>query len=224
MGPLGYPETATDKGLKGGALGLLSSIVVGMASTAPAYSLAASLGFVVATTNRNGIVGVKAPAIMLLAFVPMLLIAISYSELNKAEPDCGTTFTWASRAFGPWVGWLGGWGIIAADVIVMANLSQIAGSYTFRLFGADSLATSTFWSTVAGIVWIVIMTYICYRGIEISARIQYALLSVEVIILAIFSVVALTKDPRRNNVLSLRCVAGEQGVVPVAVEVVSDQG
>ena len=192
-GPLGYPETATDKGLKRGALGLVSSIVVGVASTAPAYSLAASLGFVVATTNGNGIVGVKAPAIMLLAFIPMFLIAISYSELNKAEPDCGTTFTWASRAFGPWVGWLGGWGIIAADVIVMANLSQIAGSYSFHLFGLESLAASTFWSTVAGIVWIVIMSYICYRGIELSARIQYALLSVEVVILVIFSVVALTK-------------------------------
>jgi amino acid transporter len=197
--PLGYPETATDKGLKGGALGLLSSIVVGMASTAPAYSLAASLGFVVATTNGDGIIGVKAPAIMLLAFVPMLLIAISYSELNKAEPDCGTTFTWASRAFGPWVGWLGGWGIIAADVIVMANLSQIAGSYSYRLVGADSLADSTFWSTVAGIVWIIIMTYICYRGIEVSARIQYALLTIEVIILVIFSVIALTKVYRGTS-------------------------
>jgi len=198
-GPIGYPETATDKGLKSGALGLLSSIVVGVASTAPAYSLAASLGFVVATTNGNGIVGVKAPAIMLVAFVPMLLIAIAYSELNKAEPDCGTTFTWASRAFGPWVGWLGGWGIIAADVIVMANLSQIAGSYTFQLFGLDSLAASTFWTTVAGIIWILIMTYICYRGIEISARIQVALLSIEVTILVIFSVVALTKVYRGTS-------------------------
>jgi amino acid transporter len=191
--PFGYPEIATDKGLKGGALGLVSSIVVGIASTAPAYSLAASLGFVVAATNGGGIVGVKAPAIMLLAFVPMFLIALAYSELNKAEPDCGTTFTWASRAFGPWVGWLGGWGIIAADVIVMANLAQIAGSYSFRLVGAQSLASSTLWSSVAGIVWILIMTYICYRGIEVSARIQYALLSVEVTILVIFSVIALTK-------------------------------
>ena len=38
--PIGYPEQA-GKGLKGGALGLISSIVVGVASTAPAYSLAA---------------------------------------------------------------------------------------------------------------------------------------------------------------------------------------
>jgi amino acid transporter len=192
--PLGFPEAvASDKGLKGGALGLISSIVVGMASTAPAYSLAASLGFVVATANGDGIVGVKAPAIMLLAFVPMFLIAVAYSELNKAEPDCGTTFTWASRAFGPWVGWLGGWGIIAADVIVMANLAQIAGSYSFRLAGADSLADNVLWSTVAGIIWIVVMTYICYRGIEVSARLQYALLGIEVLVLVVFSIVALVK-------------------------------
>lgn len=140
--PIGFPEATEEKGLKSGALGLVSSIVIGMASTAPAYSLAASLGFVVATTNGDGIVGVKAPSIMLLAFVPMLLIAIAYQQLNKAEPDCGTTFTWATRAFGPKVGWMGGWGIIAADVIVMANLAQIAGAYTFQLFGWDGLLES----------------------------------------------------------------------------------
>ncbi|MFI7587244.1 APC family permease [Spongisporangium articulatum] len=192
-------DEAAGKGLKGGALGLLSSVVVGVASTAPAYSLAASLGFVVATTDGDGIVGVKAPAIMLLAFVPMFLIALAYQELNKAEPDCGTTFTWSARAFGPWVGWMGGWGIIAADVIVMANLAQIAGSYGFKLmgvFGWDSaagLADSSLWTTVAGIVWIVVMTYICYRGIEVSARLQYGLLATEVVVLVIFSVIALGK-------------------------------
>jgi amino acid transporter len=197
--PIGYPEVAADKGLKSGALGLLSSVVIGVASTAPAYSLAASLGFVVATTNGDGIVGVKAPAILLLAFVPMFLIAIAYQELNRAEPDCGTTFTWATRAFGPWVGWMGGWGIIAADVIVMANLSQIAGSYSFLLadklgwHSAADLASSTFWSTVAGVIWIIVMTYICYRGIEVSARLQYGLLATEVVVLVIFSVVALGK-------------------------------
>ncbi len=88
---------------------------------------------------------------------------------------------------------MGGWGIIAADVIVMANLAQIAGSYSFRLVGLDSLADSTFWSTVAGIVWIIVMTYICYRGIEISARIQYALLGIEVFTLVLFAVFALAK-------------------------------
>jgi len=183
----GFGTAPGDKGLKGGALGLVSSVVIGLASTAPAYSLAASLGLIVV------IAGEKSPSIMLIAFVPMYLIAVAYRELNEAEPDCGTTFTWAGRAFGPWMGWLGGWGIIAADVIVMANLAQIAGSYTFQLFGADDLANSPLWSTVAGVIWIAVMTYICYRGIEISARLQYALLGIELVVLAAFAVVALVK-------------------------------
>ncbi len=175
------------KGLKGGALGLISSVVIGLASTAPAYSLAASLGLIVVLS------GEKAPAILLLAFVPMYLIAVAYRELNNAEPDCGTTFTWAGRAFGPWVGWMGGWGIIAADIIVMANLAQIAGQYTFLLFGAEDLAESALWSTVAGVVWIAVMTWICYRGIEVSARLQYALLGTELVVLLAFAVIALFK-------------------------------
>jgi amino acid transporter len=175
------------KGLQGGALGLLSSVVIGMASTAPAYSLAASLGVMVAIVDE------KTPAIMLLAFVPMYLIAVAYRELNEAEPDCGTTFTWAARAFGPRTGWMGGWGIIAADIIVMANLAQIAGSYSFRLVGLDDLAKDRLWSTVAGVVWIILMTYICYRGIEVSARLQYALLGIELLVLLAFAVIALGK-------------------------------
>ena len=188
--PVGGTGSVESKGLKGGALGLVSSIVVGMASTAPAYSLAASLGYVVAAGGVL-LAGVKAPAILLIAFIPMYMIAVAYQELNKAEPDCGTTFTWASRAFGPLVGWMGGWGIIAADVIVMANLAQIAGTYSFTLVGASELAENTFWSTVAGVIWIVVMTYICYRGIEVSARIQYALLAIELLVLFVFAAVAL---------------------------------
>ena len=41
-----------DKGLKSGAIGLVSSVVIGVASTAPGYSLAASLGFITADERR----------------------------------------------------------------------------------------------------------------------------------------------------------------------------
>jgi amino acid transporter len=176
-----------DKGLKAGALGFVSSVVIGVASTAPGYSLAASLGLVVA------VVGLQAPAIMLLAFVPMLFIASAYYYLNRADPDCGTTFSWVTRAMGPHMGWMGGWGIIAADVIVMANLAQIAGQYTFYLVGADSLGNSKWWSLALGVIWIAVMTWICYVGIEASAKTQWFLLGAEVVILGLFAVVALLK-------------------------------
>ena len=137
---------------------------------------------------------------MVLAFVPMYFIAVAYSELNKAEPDCGTTFTWAARAFGTRTGWLGGWGIIAADIIVMANLAQIAGSYSFRLFGSRrAWRRARSGARSPGVVWITVMTYICYRGIEVSARLQYALLGVEVLVLIAFALFALVEGLRRRR-------------------------
>ncbi|MGW7005634.1 amino acid permease [Streptomyces sp. NPDC054933] len=175
------------KGLKTGALGLFSSVVIGLASTAPAYSLAATLGLIVAG------VGLQAPIITMLAFIPMLLIAYAYRELNAGNADCGTTFTWASRAFGPRVGWMGGWGIIVADILVMANLAEIAGIYGFRLLGYDTLAANRLWTTVAGVVWIAVMTAICYVGIELSAAVQRWLLCLEVAVLILFAVTALVK-------------------------------
>jgi amino acid transporter len=197
-------EERASKGLKLGAIGLVGSVVVGIASTAPAYSLAATLGFVVTTENGSGIVGTKAPLIMVLAFIPMYLTAVAYSELNKAEPDCGTTFTWAARAFGSRAGFMGGWAIIIADIIVMANLAQIAGSYTYTLFGLDDLASSVFWSTVAGIVWIAVMTYICYRGIEVSVRLQYGLLGIEIVTLVAFAVFAIVKVYSGNAAVGIK--------------------
>jgi amino acid transporter len=185
LAPPRVEGAAVDKGLRRGALGLVSSIVLGVSSTAPAYALAATLGFVVIA------VGVQAPAVMLLAFVPMWLIAVAYAQLNRREPDCGTTFTWAARAFGPRTGWMGGWGIIAADVIVMANLAQIAGSYGYRLVGLDSLAESTLWTTLAGVGWIALMTWLCYRGIEPTARLQWVLLVIELVVLVAFAAYAL---------------------------------
>jgi amino acid transporter len=161
--------------------------VIGLASTAPAYSLAATLGVIV------GIVGFQSPIVIVLAFVPMFLIAYGYKELNRADPDCGTTFTWAARAFGPRTGWLGGWGIVAADIIVMANLAQIAGAYGFQLVGADGLAQDTFWVTFVGVLWIAVMTLICYIGIELSANLQKALLSIEIVVLCLLAVTALVK-------------------------------
>ncbi len=182
-------EQVADKGLKSGALGLISTTIIATASVAPAYSIAATLVFVVIA------IGLQAPAVTVLAFIPMLLTSIGYSELNKADPDCGTTFTWATRAFGPKTGWAGGWAIVAADVLVMASLAQVASQYVFFLFNTGSIggnATSG-WVLLGGIIWIILMTVICYVGIEVSANFQKILLAIELIMLAVLSVTALIK-------------------------------
>ena len=182
-------EGVMDKGLKKNAIGYLSNIVIGVASTAPAYSLAATLGFIVVVKG----VGVHAPAVLLVAFLPMLLVASAYKYFNRADPDAGTSFAWTTRAFGPMTGWMNGWAIFLADVIVMASLADIAAIYTFQLFGFTELGESKIAIIVAAVLWIAIMTWVCYRGIELSARIQQVLLGAEVFILGLFAVVAFVK-------------------------------
>ena len=189
--PAGDPEGAAagGKGLKTGAIGYLSNLVIGVASTAPGYSLAATLGFVVAV----GGMGFHAPAVMIVAFIPMLLIAAAYYYMNRADPDCGTSFTWVTRAMGPRLGWLTGWAIVVTDVIVMAALAYIAGVYTFLLFGLDAAATNLLDVSIVAAIWIIVMTWICWVGIELSARTQYFLLAAEIAALALFAAVALAK-------------------------------
>jgi amino acid transporter len=178
-GPAG--SAPGEKGLKANAIGFVSGVVIGVASTAPGYSLAASLGLVVAISG----IGVQAPVIMIAAFIPMLLVASAYYWMNRADPDCGTTFSWVTRAMGPSAGWIGGWAIIVADVIVMANLAQIAGLYSFLLFGVDD--PSTLAVTIIGVAFIAAMTWICVIGIELNAKTQIGLLSAEIAALGLFA-------------------------------------
>ncbi len=179
-------ESLGNKGLKGGSLGLLAVIVIGVASTAPGYSLAASIGLV------TGEAGAKAPFIMLFAFVPMGCIAAAFYYLNKADPDCGTNFTWGVRSFGPKAGWIAGWGCIVADLVIMPNLAGVSGQYLMLLFN-EKWANNIWITTVIGVLFIVAMTWICWKGIELSASSQVLLLGTEMLVLAVFAIIAVAK-------------------------------
>src|SRR3954451_906496 len=99
-------QDADQATLKPDAIGILSNIGVGVAATTPGVSVALVFGLL-----ATG-VGVHIPGVVLLGFVPILLISGAYFHLNKADPDCGTVFSWPTRAFGPWVGWFGGWVVV----------------------------------------------------------------------------------------------------------------
>lgn len=173
------------KGLRAGAVGVTAATVIGAASTAPAYSLASTLGPLAGET------GMLSPLVLVIAAVPMLLIAVAFRELNRVEPDCGTSFAWVSRAFGPRLGWLAGWGVIVPCILVMANLAQIAAIYTFSTLGADGLAGSRWAQAALGVAYLIVLTWLCYRGIRTTARMQTGLLIIEVGLLLVLAAVAL---------------------------------
>ena len=183
-GPAGGDTAAVvpSKGLHAGILDLGDSVMLGLASTAPVYSLAATLGLIVAVNGNY------TPLILVLGFIPVLFIAYAFRELNSAMPDCGTTFFWARKAFGPWAGWLGGWGVALAGIVVLANLAQIAGKYLWLLVGDGSLADNKWLVTATGVLFIVFMTYVNHRGIRLGEHVQRTLTYIQYISLGIFAV------------------------------------
>lgn len=175
------------KGLKQDAIGFVDALVIGLASTAPAYSLAAVIGLIVVDA------GVQAPAVLIASFIPMFFIAAAFYYMNRADPDCGTTFSWVTRTLGPYVGWMGGWAITMTGVLVVGSLADVAARYAFLLVGWDAAAESK-WAVIAFAVFLIaVMTWVCVVGTEASASLQRVLIFGQVIGLLLFAVVALVK-------------------------------
>ncbi|MFB0632894.1 APC family permease [Streptomyces sp. AB3(2024)] len=184
-GATGSTLPKAEASLKANAIGFLDALVIGLNSTSPAYSLAAVIGPIVA------LVGVYAPGVMLASFVPMLLIAAAFYYLNKVDQDCGTTFSWVTRAMGPWAGWLGGWAITMTGVLVIGSLADVAVHFGLLAAGLDGLAANQLVRQGLSVLVILAMTAVCVIGTEMSARLQDVLILAQVFFLLAFAVVAL---------------------------------
>jgi amino acid transporter len=75
----------------------------------------------------------------------------------------------------------------------LANVVEIPAIYALRFFGLEDLAENPVIKVSLGIVFIAIMTYISYRGIVISERIQAILVSFQFIVLIVMSIIALVR-------------------------------
>ncbi len=173
--------------LKSDAIGFVDALVIGLAATSPAYSLAAVIGPIAA------LVGVYAPGVLLASFVPMMLIATAFLYLNRVDQDCGTTFSWVTRAMGPWLGWIGGWSITMTGVLVIGSLADVGVSFSLMMFGADDAAANAWIRMPLAVGLILLMTYICVLGTAISAKVQNTLIFGQVGALLVFAAVALFK-------------------------------
>lgn len=189
--PKQVPSKLSRKGLAAGSMGLPAIVTLGVSTVAPAYALTATIG------PTALVVGAQMPAVFLVGFIPMLLVALGYRELNADAPDSGTSFTWATKAFGPYIGWLGGWGLVSATVIVLSNLAGIAVEFFYLLLSEilrvpavadwpDHLGVNI----VTCLVFMAAAVWVCYRGATATKAVQYTLVLLQVVVLIWYSIAA----------------------------------
>jgi amino acid transporter len=183
---------ATAGRLKGNTLTLFDTTAVAVASVAPAYSLAATIAFLVAA------VGLASPAAILVSFFPVLFIALAYYYMNRQEPNCGASYTWLSRTVSPFLGWFTGWVQTAASVLFCIAAPALAATNTLALLASfgwiSSDAVSNAWLVaVVALAWLALVTAIVIRGIRLTANFQWVMVAIEYLLVLGFSVLALIK-------------------------------
>ncbi|GGT16876.1 APC family permease [Streptomyces chromofuscus] len=175
---------STGRGLQAGALGTFDTVVMAVAGSAPAYSLAAT------TAVLFGAVGLAGPAALLYCAIPMLGIALAFSYLSRIDVNAGASYSWVGRTLHPFLGFISGWALVVSATIFMVAGSLPAGSMTLALFDGD-LADDTALASVVGAGWFLVMLLVVLGGARLTVRAQLLMSGVELVVLAVFALLAL---------------------------------
>lgn len=172
------------RSLDANVLGGFDAIIMAIAGSAPAYSIAASTAVLI------GAVGLMGPAALLWCGIPMFGIAWAFSYLGRTEANAGASYAWVARAIHPVFGYIAGWALVVSATIFMVAGSLPAGSVTVGLFN-PLWANNTLLVTVVGALWFIMMALMVMIGIRITARVQWIMSSIEIVILLAFTVLAI---------------------------------
>ena len=123
---------------------------------------------------------------MLIAAVPMLIIANSYRRLNRWSANAGASFEWVGRSINPYLGFLTGWLMIAGFAVGTLSGVEVLGPSVLAVFGASASSTWANIGIATGVA--LMMLVIAVIGIKITARTQVVMAVVEYAILVGMSV------------------------------------
>ncbi|MFD8971767.1 MULTISPECIES: APC family permease [Streptomyces] len=176
-------RTTHSRGLQPNVLGTFDTIVMAVAGSAPAYSLAAT------TAVLFGAVGFAGPAALLYCAIPMLGIVLAYARLGRIDVNAGAGYSWVGRTLHPFLGFLSGWALVFAATVFMVAGSLPAGSLTLSLIDPD-LADNTPLAAAVGAGWFLMMLLVVLGGARLTVRAQLVMSGVEMIILIGFVLAA----------------------------------
>jgi amino acid transporter len=177
-------ESSMSTQLKAGSLSLIESLVMGVAGSAPAFTIA------VTTAALLGTVGTLSPGALVIFAVPMLGIAVAYKALNKRSVHAGAAYQWTSEAFGRLFGYFSGWALLVASLVFMVTGSLPIATSTLDFINPN-LAGNVALTAGVATVWFLIIATVLIKGIEITSKVQLILSTIELVILAIVLIAAL---------------------------------
>ena len=119
------------KGLRKGSVSIVAAVAIGLAATAPAYSLTGALGYGALES------GYQLPIVFVISVIPMFFVALAYKHMTTVAADSGTVFTWGSMAIGPRTGWIGGWGLFLSSTLAGVGAAEVMVNSVVTVTGME---------------------------------------------------------------------------------------
>ena len=167
-------ETQTK--LHANSLGIVESMVMGIAGTAPAYSIEITTSTIIATA------GILSPASILMCGLIMFGIAFAFINLNKAVANAGTSYAWVSLVFGRVLGFFAGWALLVLCCVFMVSAMIPAANATLLIFKPE-LMNNVHYVTLIAACWLTFVSAVVVKGIKLTSYVQVIMTIIEGIIL-----------------------------------------
>jgi amino acid transporter len=180
------PNTSgnSEHSLKPGVLGVFDSAIMGIAGSAPAYSISATTLFLFANVGFGG-----AASLLYCGFF-MFGIVFAFNYLSKSDSTAGATYSWVRRALHPYLGYLAGWALIVSALIFMVIATFPAGSNILDIF-RPSLASNKTLITILGAVFFLLMVAAVAAGVTVTVTVQIIMSCIEIALLLLFAGLAI---------------------------------
>lgn len=159
-------------GLAKESLGTFESAIMGIAGTAPAFSVAVTSAAIVAS------VGVLSVGSILYCGLIMFGIMLAFIHLSKITPHAGAAYAWVGHVFGKKWGFFTGWGLLVASIFFMVSATIPAATSTLVLIAPD-LVESTTWVAFTAAIWLTLVTIVVTKGIKHASYTQLILTGIE---------------------------------------------
>ncbi|MEI6875693.1 MAG: APC family permease, partial [Spirochaetota bacterium] len=121
----------------------------------------------------------QVPLVYLVGVLAMLFTAIAFRNLSAAFPIAGSVYAYVQRGLNPHVGFVGGWLILLDYLMVPSLLYAFVGAWLHGLYPPIPA-----WIYVAAII--VAITSLNVLGITITARANWILFGLQILVLLAF--------------------------------------
>ena len=223
-------DKGTDKSLRSGALGLGDVYMQAITHTAPAAAILFTIPFI---TSKAG---VASPISYLFAFLLILVLGVTMTQLAKHLPSAGGYYTYISHTISPRAGFLTSWLYLLYDPTIAGYSLAFVGAITEETLRINYGIYFPWWLFL--LVTGCFVSFASYRGIEISAKLLILLGVTEIVIVLALSFWSLanpghggvnltsfipSKAPSFSGlamgvVFSIFALTGWEGVAPLAEE------